>query len=148
MRGREHRALRPSLRRAEQRCPLGSGRVHHGSEVVDLLLEARRVRRAVRAAGVAAIEHDQSREGREALEEARGRRLLPVELDVRDPRRLVDQIERPVADDLVRDVRFTAAGELRAESHGHECARLRKALPTEGSSRAVRSLAPSSSRFH
>src|SRR5205823_11406522 len=68
-------------------------------------------------ARAALVEDDQTREGGEPLEEARQRRLLPRQLDVRHPARDEDEIQRPFADDLVGDVDVAAAGEAGLRSH-------------------------------
>src|SRR6266550_4318210 len=80
--------------------------VEDGAHVVHPLLERRQPvgRNPVGHPCPALVEEDQSGERRQALEKARRLRLFPQELDVRDPAGDVDEVERPVADDLVGDV--------------------------------------------
>jgi hypothetical protein len=65
---------------------------------------------AIREARSPLVEGDQSRERREAIQEARKRGLFPRELDVRDPAGDINQVERAFADDLIGDVQVAAAG--------------------------------------
>ena len=58
----------------------------------------------------------------EAVQKARERRLRPEVLEVRDPAHDEDEVERPVADDLIGDVDVAAArvmrlGDLNGDRH-------------------------------
>ena len=68
---------------------------------------------AIGEPGPALVEEDQPREGREPAEEARVARLLPRQLEVGDPARDKDEVERAVADDLIGDVDVAAPGVAR-----------------------------------
>src|SRR5262249_48714601 len=95
---------------AEQRGTLRTDRLEHGADVVHALLEGRQlvVGDAVGESCAALVEEDEAREGGEALEEVRHRRLLPHQLDVRDPARNVDEVARPLARHLIGDVEIAA----------------------------------------
>jgi len=86
-------------------------RLEHGSDVVHPLLESRElvVGHTVGESRAALVEEDETREGGEALEEVRHRRLLPHQLDVRDPAGHVDEVARPLARHLVGDVEVAAS---------------------------------------
>jgi hypothetical protein len=79
--------------------------VEHGAHVVHALLERRQLAaHAVGEARPSLVEQDQPREGREALVEAGERAHLPGEVEVREAAGAEEQVGRPVADHLVRDV--------------------------------------------
>ncbi len=59
---------------------------------------------SVRSSYTSPIEHDQPTERREALKKAGTRRILPAHIDVADLASHVDEIQRAVTDDLVRDL--------------------------------------------
>ena len=81
-----------------------------GPEVLD--------RDAVGESRPALVEQDQPRERGEPGEEPRVLRHLPAHLDVRDPAGHPDEVERPLADDLVGDV-GVAAPDVAGRRHGH-----------------------------
>jgi hypothetical protein len=103
---REEHAHQTALGEAEDGRAFTVDRVEHGSHVVHPLLERRQAirRNGVGETGAALVEQDQPGEAREALEDVGVRRLVPHQVDVRDPARYVDQVERPFAHDLVGDV--------------------------------------------
>ena len=94
----------------EECRPLRADRLEHGAHIIHALLQGRQlvVRDAVGETRAALVEQDQAGERREALEEVRHRRLLPHQLDVRHPARHIDEVARPLARHLVRDVEFAA----------------------------------------
>ncbi len=101
-----------SLGVAEQRGPLRAGRVHHGAHVVHPALQGREIvvghrigEPGPRLSNRISREND-ARRSRNARES----RLLPHHLDVRDPARHVDEVERAGAHDLIRDVDAVARG--------------------------------------
>jgi hypothetical protein len=100
-----------------QRRALAADGVEHGGEVLDLVLELERAGERVGQPGPAAVDQDQPRELRLALEQPREGRLLPQVLDVRDDAGDEDEVERPVAEHLVRDRRVAPAGVSRARRH-------------------------------
>src|SRR5215210_40764 len=139
-RGEQHAHV-PAFGMAEQGGVLGADRVHDGANVVHPLLERRQliVGDVVGEAGAALVEQDQARERREPPEEARQLRLLPHELDVRDPAGNVDEIERPLAHDLVGDVDVAASGVARLGRRHPRTANRRHAVGTPFSSCSPRS---------
>ena len=108
VRRREEDAQRPALRVAEQRRRLGAGGVHHGADVVHARVEVGQADGAVGEPGPALVEADQPRERAEPLEDPRAPRMLPVDLEVREEPGHEDEVERPVARDLVRDADVAA----------------------------------------
>ncbi len=112
MSGREQDAHRPALGDPEQGRPLGPGGVHDRPDVVDPLLERRHLGDGVGQPGAALVEDDQARERAEPLEEASERRRLPLELEVGGEAEHEDQVDRPVADDLVGDRGVAGLGVL------------------------------------
>ena len=109
--------------KAEERGALRAGGVHHRADVVHPLFVRRQLRvgHAIGEARAALVENDQTREGGQPLEEARPRRLLPRQLDVRHPAGDEDQIQRPFADDLVGDVDVAALRVSRLGCHDPKC---------------------------
>src|SRR5207253_7793007 len=99
--------------RGEERDPFRADGLHHGPEVVRQILEWRKVlrREAVGQPGAAPVDEDQPRERRELLEEAGIRKELPLPEEVRRVAGEIEQVDRTVADDLVRDI--DALGRLR-----------------------------------
>ena len=93
----------PAFGDSEEGCPLAADRVEDRTDVRHRLLEGRRARGTVGQALTALVEEDQAREGREPVEQARGRRVLPDGLDVEDEARDEHEVERTLAMDLVRD---------------------------------------------
>ncbi len=113
--GGEQGAHRPALGDAEERRALRADGVQHRADVVHPQLERRQlpVGNAIGQTRASLVEQDQPGERREPREEPRVRRFLPVQSDVGDPAGDVDQIERAVPDDLIRDVGIAALGEPR-----------------------------------
>lgn len=118
--GREERAHRATLRDAEQGCAPGARRLHHRPNVVHPLFENRQSIRGnpVGKAHTALVKQDQARERGEATEEAALIRVLPGQLNVSDPARDEDQIDRPLTEHLVGDMNVAAFGVLRLGGHG------------------------------
>ena len=79
--------------------------VHHGAEIVHPFLK-RRHSDPIRQAGATLVEHDQSRKRRETLEVPALGGILPLQLEIRDEWRNVNEVEGSFADDLIRDVHF------------------------------------------
>ena len=77
MGGGEHGRHRAALELREHGRPLGPGGVHHGHDVVHLLLERGRREHWVRQSRPAAVEHDQPRERGHPVEVARDDRAPP-----------------------------------------------------------------------
>ena len=100
---------RAAERIAPQRGARAADRVEDGDRVAHLVLEARRRPDPLGQAGPAAIEQDEARERGVALEEAAQARQLPHVLDLGDPTRQEQQVERALADHLVGDAHVAAA---------------------------------------
>jgi hypothetical protein len=83
-------------------------RVHHGAYVVHSVFEWRRRGNRVGKPRAPLVEQDQPRERGKPVEEAGDPRVSPLQVQVRDEARHEDEVERPIADDLVRDVDLTA----------------------------------------
>jgi hypothetical protein len=111
------------MRRGEMHCERGAlGLAHHGGalaprgvhdrpDVVHPLLEGRRSGHAVGHSHSTLVEEDQARELTQPLAVPSKLRQLPADLEMRVRALRVDQIDRPVADDAVRDVDVAAARE-------------------------------------
>ena len=106
-RGEEH-AHGPAFRVPEERCPIASDRIHDRSDIVHPLLEVGQPDPAVREARAALVEADQPREGSEPLEEVSVRRVLPVDLEMREEARDEYEVEGAFTGDLVGDVDLAA----------------------------------------
>ena len=100
---REQDAHRTALGDPEERRPLGAGGVHHRPHVVDPLLQGRHLGDRVGQSVAALVEEDQARERAEPLQEVSHRRRLPLELEVGGEAEDEDQVDRPIAHDLVGD---------------------------------------------
>ena len=109
--GGEQRRHRTALRGAEQDRALGADGVHHRQHVVHPLLERLRGRDGVRQPAAALVEHDQPAERGDPAQEVRGRRVLPVLLDVRQPLRHQDHVDVAFANDLVGDAQLAGSCE-------------------------------------
>ena len=96
---------------AAQRCAFGTDRIHHRAHVVHALFECRQLidRDAIGKACAAFVKKNQTRKRGESQQEAREARLAPEVFEVRNPAHHKDEIERRVADHLVRDVHVAAA---------------------------------------
>src|SRR5262249_35192845 len=126
---------------AEQRGTLRTDRLEHGADVVHALLEGRQlvVGDAVGESCAALVEEDEAREGGEAVEEGRHRRLLPHQLDVRDPSRNVAEVGPPRARLLIGDVEIAPPRVPRLRRHGQTAAYSRHSPGTPLSSWTPRS---------
>ena len=103
VRRREEDRHRPSLVVPEQRRSLGAHGIHHRAHVVHPRLEVGDAAVSVREAGTALVEADEARERGQPFEERCVARLLPVELEVAGEPWHEDEVEWPVARDLVGD---------------------------------------------
>ena len=106
IRGREQQAHRATFGRAQERRPVRSDRLHHGSHVVHPLLERRQavLGHPIRQARATLVEHDQPTERRQPPIERRERRRFPRHLEMRDVAADDDQVGRTIAQNLVGDV--------------------------------------------
>ena len=111
MRGCEEHGERAAFRLPHHGRALAADRVHDGANVVHSLLERGRTRNAVRHPHAALVEEDQPRELAEALAVPTELRELPADLQVRVRTLRVDEVDRAVAHDAVRDVDVAAPGE-------------------------------------
>lgn len=68
---------------------------------------------AIRNTGTALVEHDEARERSQAPEVSRLVAVLPLQLEVRDEGRHVDDVDGAVAEYLIRDVHIAATGLVR-----------------------------------
>ena len=100
---REQDAHRPALGDPEERRPLGPRGVHDRPDVVDPQLQGRHLGDGVGQPVAALVEDDQARERAEPLQEVSQRRRLPLELEVGGEAEDEDQVDRPIAHDLVGD---------------------------------------------
>ena len=89
---------------AAQRSSRRTDSIENSTKIVYALLERRDAARAIRDPNAASVEEDQARKRRQATHEPRPARVLPGDLDVRHDARHEDEVERTVADNLVRDV--------------------------------------------
>ena len=109
---------------AEDRRTRRTGCIHHRTHVVHPRLEAGSAAHAIRHPYAALVEDDQPGERRKVLGNATlVRRHLGHELDVRDEARVVDDIERAVAVDAIRDRDVAAASVAGFRLHQHSVAR-------------------------
>ena len=117
-RGEQH-GHRAPLGAAEQRRPLHVRGIHDGANVLHPLLQGgeRGQRDRVRDAGAPLVEAEEPAECPQATQEARQRRLFPHDLDVAEPVRDEDHVERAIPDDLIGDVAVLAVRELRLGRH-------------------------------
>jgi hypothetical protein len=99
----EQGTRRTTLRKAEQRRPLGADRVEHRPDVRDALLERGHVRNRIGEAGSGLVIQDQPREGGEPLEEAAEAQVRPLQVEMRDETGDDDEVRPTISDDLVRD---------------------------------------------
>ncbi len=106
--GGEEAAERRPLGEAQQRRPLRADGVHHRPDIVHPLLEGGSGSHRVRQPRAALVEHDQPGEAGQPLQEARDRRLGPLEVEVREPAPHVDEVEWALAQYLVGDVDIAA----------------------------------------
>ncbi len=116
---------------AEDGCGLRAGRIHDRTDVVHLQLDDRRLGTAVGEPDPAHVEQDQPRERRQPVEVPRPCRPLPHDLEVGPDPRAVHEVDRSVADHLVRDVHAVMDGVV-------DCLLHRRSVPAG----AVREIAP------
>ena len=103
----------------DQRRPLGPDRVQHGRDVGHELLERRqrRGRDRVRQACPPLVEHDQPAERRQALPESCQRRHVPLGIEIAEPLVEEQDVGRPVANHLIREVQVAKSGVSRFRDH-------------------------------
>src|SRR5207248_8493140 len=97
--------------------PLETDSRENCAEIVHALLERRVADVTVRKTRAALVEQDHPGEPREPTHPVAVKRILPREVDVRDPAGHDDEIERAIAYDLVGDVDVTALGVAGVSSH-------------------------------
>ena len=85
--------------------PAASRILHQGAQVIHPFFE-RRHGDPIGQAGAALVEHDQPRERGETLEVPALVGVLPLQLEVRDEWWNVNEVEGPVAANLICDVHF------------------------------------------
>src|SRR5262249_48787666 len=85
---------------AKKRSPLAPDSVHDRTDVIHPLLEGRKADVAVGHPGAAFVEHDHAGKAAQPLEKVSVSRVLPGVLDMRDPARHIDEIERTLAEHL------------------------------------------------
>jgi hypothetical protein len=99
----------------DDRGLVAAGRVHHRDDVLRLGLEVGQVveRHRIREAGPATVEHDQTPDGRQSSALARQFGNGPERLDIVDPAFDFDDVERALAELLIREVHASVSGVLR-----------------------------------
>ena len=102
VRGCEERAGLPAFAHAHERHAIRFDSVDNGADVVHPRLERAEIARPVREAGSALVEHDQSREGGEALVHRAPIRIGPRKDEIAELRH-EHEVVWPVAEGLVRD---------------------------------------------
>src|SRR3989442_2780118 len=107
---REEHGEGPTLGEPHDGRPLRARCLQDRAEIVHALLERRVADIAIREPRAALVEEDHAAEGCEAPHPVAVGRVLPGEVNVRDPARHDDEIERPLADDLVGNVDVAALG--------------------------------------
>ena len=115
MGGGEVHRHRTAVTDAEERGSFRTGGVHHGPHVVDALLQTRGLarRQAVRKPGAPLVEQDQARESRDPPVPLSEDRVGGRDLEGVEQRRNVDEIDRAVTKNLIRDAEISALGEVR-----------------------------------
>src|SRR5262249_34532347 len=104
----EEQTDRSSFGDAEERRSLTSDSVHHRTDVIHPLLETRCARQPVREAVATLVEHNNTRERRQTIQEVRVAGKLMEELDMRNNPRNKDQIPRPITNYLIGDTEIAA----------------------------------------
>lgn len=105
---RKQEGHRSALGETHDGCPVRSGGVHHGTDVVHARLEVGNPRSTIGEAGPALVEQDQSRERSQLAEEVCGRALPGILQGREHPAVHEHEVERPVADHRIRDIGFSA----------------------------------------
>jgi hypothetical protein len=115
VRDREH----PAADVRDHRRPFGADRVEDGRDVGHELLERRQGRRwdRVGQASAALVEHDETAERREALPKLGEGRHVPLRVEIAEPLVQQEDVRRPLAEDLVREVEVAQAGVSRLGNH-------------------------------
>jgi hypothetical protein len=109
MRGGEIHRKEPAGRRPEHRGAFHSRRVHHHTQIVGPVLDARRPPVSIRSAPPAGIEDHQTTERRKTVEELTRRRIVPEQIDWILSAARHQQIDRTLTHDLERKVDITVA---------------------------------------
>src|SRR6266568_4310206 len=107
IRRREQDRERSALRIAEQGRTVTAGGIH-GTHIVHPGLQVRQPDSAIRETGATLVEANQPRKGPESLEQPCRRRVLPVIIEMRYESGNEDEVERPLARDLIGDVDVAA----------------------------------------
>ena len=134
---REQDAHRGALGDAVERSALRADRVHDGAHVVHASLQRGRSAHGVGHARPALVKADQTGERREPEEQRPEQRQPPRELDMRDKPRNENEVQGPVAHDLVGDVDVAAARIARLGEIRHRANHL-SPLPARGETAALR----------
>jgi hypothetical protein len=108
MGGGEQERDGPGLREPEERGRTGACGVQNAEEVVHLLFHGRVSLGSIGESRPSWIDHDQAGERRQAPQECREARLLPIVVEVREQPRDEDEVDRSAADHLVGDVDIAA----------------------------------------
>ena len=132
-----------AFRTAVYRCTLRTCGIHHGTEIIHPFLK-RCHGDAVRQAGAALVEHDQAAKRCETLEVATLGGIFPLQFQIRDEWRDVNEVEGTLAHDLIGDVhvarlRVPGLGDLdHAVSLGRLPRRASRLRPGDASGRRTR----------
>jgi hypothetical protein len=96
-------------------------RVHYRAQIVHPVFKGWQfvVWHAIGKPGAAFIKHDQSRKGAEPSQKSSESRLLPGQLDMRNPARNVNEIDLSFAHHLIGNVEITAPSVLSLGQHFH-----------------------------
>ena len=117
MGNRERDAQASPVGDTEQGSPPRAGRIHHGTDVVHPLAQARRPRDRIRQPRAPLVEEDHPGEGRKPPQKPGQVRLFPGELDVRDEAGHKYKVERAITESLIGDVHLSAPGVARGRHH-------------------------------
>src|SRR5437016_5450939 len=111
-----------AFRHSEDRGRARVGGIHYGADVVHPLFHAWNCRYRIGEACASLVEEDEARERGEAGKKPRVAWLFPRDLHVRDEAGHHHQVDRTVADDLMRDADLPALGIPRLWTPEPQCA--------------------------